>query len=107
MRALKLLRYGAIFSWELMKANVEIAIAVLRPRLTFKPAILAVPVGCRSRLELTMLANSISLTPGTLVIDVSEDGRVLYVHAMFGEDPNAVRKAIHERLEKPIREIFA
>ena len=79
------------FLKELAKANVEVAWDVI----TFwedksHPRLMAIPVEAESDLELTLLANLVSLTPGTLSLDVSPDRRHLYVHAMFAEDRQAV-----------------
>jgi len=99
-------RFTVIFAGELIKSNFEIARLVLKPRMSFRPAILVFRHRCRSRLELTMLANCITLTPGTLVVDLSEKDSLLYVHALCAEDPAAVIAAIETRLAQPIREIF-
>jgi multicomponent Na+:H+ antiporter subunit E len=75
---------------------------VITPHLKSRPGIVAVPLDPRltSDAQLTLLANLISLTPGTLSLALSEDRRILYVHAMFVEDPDQVREEIKNGMEK-------
>jgi len=89
------LRFLAVFSWALVVATWQVAVACLRPRLRLAEAIVAVPLVSRSAVIATFVANAISLTPGTLTVEVSDrrpDGSlVLYVHALDASDPDAVR----------------
>jgi multicomponent Na+:H+ antiporter subunit E len=94
------IRFVLFFLWELLVANVRVAVDVLTIRPRMRPRIIAVPLDAHSHLEVTMLANLISLTPGTLSLDVATDRRVLYIHAMYAEDPNAVRREIKTGLER-------
>jgi multicomponent Na+:H+ antiporter subunit E len=80
---LRLARSAALFLVELVKANVRVAYEVLTPGFTMQAGIIAVPTRTRSPLEAVLLANAISLTPGTLTLEVDEDTRVLYVHALY------------------------
>jgi multicomponent Na+:H+ antiporter subunit E len=59
----------------------------------------------RDDLEILILANMVSLTPGTLSLEVSDDRRILYVHAMFIDEPENVRRSIKEGLERRILEV--
>ena len=90
-----------VFLWELMKSSMTVAIAVLRPRMGIKPGVIALSLDAKTDLEITLLANLISLTPGTLSLDVSSDRETLYIHSMFLEDEEAkeVRRQIKSRLE--------
>ncbi len=72
--------YVPVFLWELIKANVHMAYLVLHPRLPIKPAILKVPVPLKRPLSKVAVANSITLTPGTLSVDVRDDS--VYVHCV-------------------------
>lgn len=96
----------AFFLRELVVSSVRVAIDVVRPTLTMTPAVIAVPLDISSDVEVTLLANLVSLTPGTLSIDVADDRSVLYVHAMYGDDPDAVRRAIKRDFERRIQEVF-
>jgi multicomponent Na+:H+ antiporter subunit E len=88
------------FLWELLKANIHVAYEVMTPKLNMKPGIVKVPLDAKTDLEITILANLISLTPGTLSIDVSEDKKVLYVHAMYVTDKEKFIDGIKNGFEK-------
>ena len=94
------------FVWELIKSSVNVAIIVLSPRRVLQPAIIAYPLDVRSDAEITLLANLITLTPGTLSIDVSEDTTTLYVHAIDAPDTAAVIDDIKSSFEWRIARVF-
>jgi multicomponent Na+:H+ antiporter subunit E len=71
------------FLYELLKANIQVAHDVITPKFYMQPGIVAYPLDAETDLEITILANVISLTPGTLSLDVSDDKKVLYIHAMY------------------------
>jgi multicomponent Na+:H+ antiporter subunit E len=71
------------FLYELIKANIQVAFDVITPKFYMTPGIVRVPLDAKTDLEITLLANLISLTPGTLSLDVSDDKKVLYVHSMY------------------------
>jgi multicomponent Na+:H+ antiporter subunit E len=105
VRPVALARLLVVFLWELVKASVTVVAQVLRPRATVRQAVVAVPVvGVSDRL-LTLLANAVSLTPGTLALEVDRPRAVLYVHVLDigGSDGAAdeVRRSI-VRLERLI-----
>jgi multicomponent Na+:H+ antiporter subunit E len=75
--------YVLYFLHELVLANVRIAWEVVTPGFTMQAGIVRVPTRCRTEWELMMLANSISLTPGTLTLEVDTDTNDLFVHALF------------------------
>lgn len=94
------------FLWELIKSSVGVAIIVLSPWRKLVPAIIAFPLQLRSDAEITLLANMITLTPGTLSMDVSDDRKTLYVHAIDAPDPDAVVADIRASFEERIRRVF-
>lgn len=94
------------FLRELLVSSVRVAIDVLRPTFTMRPAIIRVPLDVHDDVQITLLANLISLTPGTLSVDVSEDKSNLYVHAMYGDDPAWVVRRVKEKFERRIQEVF-
>ena len=94
------------FLWELLKANLRVAYEVLTPGFRFRPGVIMIPLDARSDAEITLLANLISLTPGTLSLDVSADRRVLYVHAMFIDDPERVKRQIKQGFERRVIEVL-
>ena len=77
---------------------------MITPPFYSRPGIVAVPLDARTDFEIMTLANLISLTPGTLSLDVSEDRRTLYVHAMFIDDPDALRREIKQGMERRVLE---
>ena len=100
IRFVRLLQLGVIFLWELIRATFSVTKEVLRPRIRIHPAVIAVPLDVRTDVQITALANLVSLTPGTLSIDVSPDRRTLYVHALtIDDDGTETRRAIKTRLE--------
>jgi multicomponent Na+:H+ antiporter subunit E len=70
------------------------------------PGVVAIPIRAKTDLEITLLANLISMTPGTLSLDVSEDRKTLYVHAMYVKDPQDLRDDITNNLERRVLEIL-
>ena len=94
------------FVWELIVSSVRVAITVLTPGLHMRPAVVAVPLDVTRDVEITLLANLITLTPGTLTIDVANDRSCLYVHAMHGENPDEVAADIKRTFERRIMEAF-
>lgn len=101
----KLLVFILYFIKELVKANLEVAYEVMTPHLNMKPGIVGVPLAANSDLEITLLANMITLTPGTLSVDVSDDRKVLYVHAMYVGDRQEFIDSIKNGFERRILEL--
>jgi multisubunit Na+/H+ antiporter MnhE subunit len=106
LRPLRLLLLALLFFKELAISATKVAILVLRSNMALKPGIFAYPLALRSDFEITLLANLITLTPGTLSVDVTEDRRALLVHAIDCPDPDAARREIAEGFERLIREAF-
>jgi len=79
---------------------------LLTSRFLSSPAIVAVPLSVKTDLQITLLANLITLTPGTLSIDVSEDKKFLFVHLMYGANPDKAIAEIKSGFEKKILEVF-
>ncbi len=93
------------YIWELLLSNFRVARDVLRPRSTARPAIVAIPVEGLSAVQITLLANLITMTPGTLSIDTSDDRKTLYIHAMFVDDVQKLRDEIEHGLTRRVREL--
>lgn len=94
------------FLYQLFKANIQVAYDVVTPTFYMKPGIVKVPLDASSDLEITLLANFISLTPGTLSLDVSDDRKVLYVHAMYIEDKDEFIYEIKNGFERRLLQIL-
>ncbi len=94
------------FLKELLVANLRVAYEVLTPGYQMRAAIIAIPLDAESDLEITVLANLITLTPGTLSLDVSQDRKILYIHAMHVRDVDKFRHDIKARFERRVMEVF-
>ncbi|WP_207482638.1 Na+/H+ antiporter subunit E [Arenibaculum pallidiluteum] len=99
-------KVAGTFLIELAKATLDTIKAVLGAQERLKPAILAVPLDVRSPEGITLLANMISLTPGTTSLDVSADCRTLYVHALHSPDTEATITGIKATLERRAQEVL-
>lgn len=108
VKARRILSLSLLFLYELMASAVKVAIVVVKPNIkaAVRPAIVAVPLQVKSDAEITLLANLITLTPGTLSIDVSEDKSVLYVHALNLDSKEALIADIANGFEKKVQEVF-
>ncbi len=106
-KARRFLGFVLFFLWEVIRANLHVAYIVLNPRYRLRPGVVAVPLDARSDAEITLLANLITLTPGSLSIDVSADRKVLYIRTMdMGEDPARFRRGIKEGFERRLLEVM-
>ncbi|MBU3572042.1 Na+/H+ antiporter subunit E [Priestia megaterium] len=94
-----------IFIRELFKANIAVTKDVLRPKLNIQPAIFAMPTRLESEWEITILSLLITLTPGTLVMDVSDDNSTIYIHAINTDDIDDIITDIQQTFEKAIMEV--
>jgi len=82
--------YVAVFVWDLVIANLDVAYRVLSPSMPIEPAVIELPLRVQTDVGITTIANSITLTPGTLTMDYDAERNSLYVHAIDGRDPEAV-----------------
>jgi multicomponent Na+:H+ antiporter subunit E len=100
-------RFAVFYLWQLFLANLRLAYDVITPRHHMRPGVIAVPLDVRTDAEITLLANLITLTPGTLSLDLSPDRRVLYVHAIYTDgDIDQARRQIKEGLERRVLEVL-
>jgi len=107
-RIRRVLALVLLFFYELALSAVRVAILVLSPDLKskLKPGIIAFPLTAKTDHEITLLANLITLTPGTLSVDVSEDRKFIYVHAISVPDKEALIKDIATGFEAKIIEVY-
>lgn len=104
---LPLLEFGLVLIWDIVTASVIVAGQVLFvPNARLRPAWVAIPIDLRRPEAITLLAGTITMTPGTVTADISADGRALLVHCLHAPDPDAVRDNIKSRYERRIKEIF-
>ena len=99
-------RYIFVFFWEMVKANVDVAKRIIQPTIPINPGIVEVPTKLKSNVAKLALANSITLTPGTLTVDIIDDK--LYIHwiDVKSENPEENFREISSVFEKYIKEIF-
>ncbi len=99
-----------IFPWELIKANIDVAFRALNPKLPVNPGIVKVPVSLTSEYGLSMLANSITLTPGTITMDIVDEGGKTYYYIHWinvtETDHEKAGDSIKGTLEKWVRRIW-
>jgi multicomponent Na+:H+ antiporter subunit E len=105
-RTSRVIRFALLYAWELILANIRVAYSVLVPS-RLRPGVVAVPLDVETDAEISLLVNLITLTPGTLSLDLSADRRVLYVHTIHVEDVEEFRCQIKHGLERRVRELLA
>ncbi len=93
------------FFYELFVANLKVAYDIITPKHRMEPSIIAIPLTVDKDFEITILANLITLTPGTLSLDVSTNKKVLYVHSMYVSDPKEFIDSIKTGFEQKLLEI--
>lgn len=99
--------YVVFLLWECLKANFDVAYRVLHPAMPIRPGIVKVRTSLKTDVARTCLANSITMTPGTLTVDMNEDGE-LYIHWINVKDDNVgrAREMIVKRFERILKRVF-
>ncbi len=107
-RALAGARLLGLFIYELALSGIRVALLVLSPNMTrrLRPGFVAFPLGVASEGEIALLANLITLTPGTLSVDVSEDKKVLLIHVLVMREADALVQEIANGFERRVAEVF-
>ncbi|QGU33624.1 Na+/H+ antiporter subunit E [Thermochromatium tepidum] len=105
-RPLTLMRFLILVGYDILVANLAVAWLILRGPRHIRPAFVMVPLELRSELAISLLANMVSLTPGTVSSWLSPDRRILVVQGLNVADPEALVDTIKRRYEAPIREVF-
>jgi len=100
------LAYLIVFIWECIKANIDVAYRVLHPTMPIRPGIVKVKTTLKSEMAKMLLANSITMTPGTISVDIIDD--YLYIHWIYisSEDPEVYTEIITGAFEKYIKRII-
>ena len=102
-----LARYVLLVLWDILVANVQVAkIILLMPNDQIQSRWIAVPIDLTSPEAISLLAGTITMTPGTLTADMSADGTVLLIHSLHAPDPDAIRDDIKSRYETRLKRIF-
>ncbi len=108
IRVIKAFGFTLFFIKELIVSNFKLMAEVLTPTHYMKPGVVAIPLDAKTDFEITLLANLITLTPGTLSLEVSPDRKYLYIHAMYvdTEDLDGFRNKIKQDFEKRLLEVM-
>ncbi|MED5600126.1 MAG: Na+/H+ antiporter subunit E [Actinomycetota bacterium] len=104
---IRMVRFGAYFLSILIRANLQIAREIVTPGFSQTPRILRYPVAHLTPVQTTVFSNCITLTPGTLVVDVTADGGLLYVHCMYAADRESAITGLRRLDERLQREVFS
>lgn len=103
----KIFSYAIIVIWDIIVANIDVArIVLFKSNAAMSPNWVTIPLDLRTPEAIAMLAGTITLTPGTVSADLSDEGHALLVHALDAPDPDAVRDEIKHRYERRLKEIF-
>ncbi|MFP1677435.1 Na+/H+ antiporter subunit E [Alloalcanivorax sp. C16-2] len=102
----KLVRFVLVVHWDIITANLVVARLILGSPRKLRPAFVEMPLELTDDFAITLLTSTISLTPGTVSADVSEDRRTLLIHALDMDDEAALVAQIKQRYERPLKEIF-
>ena len=105
-RVYRLLRFLLFYLKELLLANVRVAHDAVTPTHHMRPAFIAIPLDTETDFEILLFANLMTMTPGTVTLDVSTDKRVLYLHAMYVEDVEKIRREIKKHFEARVLEVL-
>ncbi|WP_039052669.1 Na+/H+ antiporter subunit E [Sphingobacterium sp. T2] len=92
------------FIWQMIKANLQVAYDVITPRYFMRPGIVKFPLNARTETEINLLSMMISLTPGTLILDISEDRKTMYIHVMYLDNPEKFVREMKTGLERRLLE---
>jgi len=100
------LEFLGIYVWEVVKSNLVVAHDVLTPRHRMTPAWLELDLSSLSDKQILAYSNLVTMTPGTLSVDVTPDGRYLTVHAMYAESPREAEEELTRVFKERIRRVF-
>jgi multicomponent Na+:H+ antiporter subunit E len=107
-RYLWFFRAVVVFWWECIKANIDVALRVINPRLPINPGIVKVKTTLKTETGIVFLANFITLTPGTLTVDVDQENGFLYIHwiDVKAQDVEEATRLIVAKFERLLKEVF-
>jgi len=105
-RAVRLFNFTVFYVWEIILSNFKVAYDIVTPDYFMKPGVVAMPLTVTTDFQIFLVANLITMTPGTLSIDVSSDRKTLYVHAMYITDEDAIKKELKDGIEAAVIRLF-
>lgn len=102
----KLILFLILLVYDMFRANLEVTMDILAPRMNLKPGIVAFEHNLKSDFEITMLTNLIALTPGTMVLKISPDKKYLFIHSFYIKDKEKFKERLRNGLEKNLIEVI-
>lgn len=105
-RVPKIIGFVFYFLYELLKANIQVAFDVITPKYFFKPGIVKYTMAAKTDYEIQLLSTMISLTPGTLIVDISDDKKTIYIHVMYLTDAETFVRQTQTGLERRLLTIL-
>lgn len=105
-RVPKIIGFVFYFLYELLKANIQVAFDVVTPKYFFKPGIVKYTMAAKTDFEIQLLSTMISLTPGTLIVDISDDKKTIYIHVMYLTDAETFVRQTQTGLERRLLTIL-
>ncbi len=105
-RPLVLIRFALVVLYDIVVANITVARLILGPAERMQPAFLSMPLALRSEAAISLLASTISLTPGTVSTFLTADRRCLIIHSLHTTDPEELIETIRQRYEQPLKEVL-
>lgn len=100
----RIISFVFYFIWQMIKANLQVAYDVITPRYFMRPGIVKFPLNARTETEINLLSMMISLTPGTLILDISEDRKTMYIHVMYLDNQEKFVRQMKTGLERRLLE---
>lgn len=104
-RAWAVVKLTILFLKELTLSNISVLMLIVKPKMPIRPAIFAMPTVLEKDWEITLLSSLITLTPGTIVIDISDDNKILYIHTLDFDNADDAIHSIKDTFEKAILEV--
>ncbi|MBF0694716.1 MAG: Na+/H+ antiporter subunit E [Flavobacterium sp.] len=98
--------FAFYFLYQMLNSNLQVAFDVITPRYFFTPGVIAYKMTAKTPLEINLLSTALSLTPGTMVLDISEDNTILYLHVMYLKDKREFTQQIQNGLERKLLELL-
>lgn len=105
-KPLLLVKFALVVLWDIVIANVILAVRILGPMGKLQPAFMRVPLDIEEEFTITLFASTISLTPGTVSADLNRAEKYLLVHSLHVTDIDAAIAELKQRYEAPLKEVF-
>ena len=106
LKLIRIVSFFLFYIWELILSNLRVLYDVLTPRHHMQPGFVAIPLEAKTDLEILLVSNLISMTPGTLSVDISQNKKYLYIHVMYLTDVDEIRNFIKTKLEARVLEVL-